>query len=305
VELDRNLIGCELFTRHHVMGANAMTQPFNKVTPPPPNRRRFAWDNGVFETARRPFTDAVEGTLLSPHPILMVTLRGGAERHEFVTEDGFRHDGADRAGAMSFLPAGCVRRLRLRGIAWQWASITVRPELVAGGATSRSFNHANDVFVTGVLAEMERLHAADGALDPAYCDAMVLALTHYLDRHYWRAEVAEAKPLKLAPWRVRRVTDYVSANLAADIRIRALAELVGCSEGHFHRAFHATTGETPLSFIHRLRIERAMQALATEDVAITQLALRLGFVSPSHFARVFKSVTGRSPRAFRAAHQTH
>jgi AraC family transcriptional regulator len=284
-----------------------MIPPFTHVQPPPLDRHRFAWDNGVFETARRPHTDLVEGTLLSPQPILMVTLRGGAGRHEFATEDGYRHDGPDRAGAISFLPGGCVRRLRLTGVAWQWASVTVRPDLLAdgGGGRPRSFSQADDAFVVSILSEMERLHAADGSFEPAYCDAMVLALTHYLDRHYWQAVPAETRPLKLAPWRVRRVADYVAANLAGDIRVRELAELVGCSEGHFHRAFHATTGETPLRFIHRMRIERAMQILATQDVAITELAMRLGFVSPSHFARVFRSITGRSPRAFRSAHQTH
>lgn len=284
-----------------------MTEPFNQVSPPPVDHRRFDWDQGSFEAARRPRTALVEGRLISARPIVMVTLRGGAARHAMRTEDGHRYEGPDRAGTMSFLPAGCARHVMLEDVAWQWASLTLRPELLddaTRGGASVSFRRADDPAVLGLLAEMDRLHAAEGGLDPAYCDTMALALTHYLAGRYWR-RAEPPRALKLAPWRLRRVTDYVADNLAEEIRIASLAAVAGCSEAHFHRAFRATTGETPLGFIHRQRIERAMQILATADVPITRLALELGFISPSHFARVFKAVAGRSPRAFRAAHQTH
>jgi AraC family transcriptional regulator len=39
----------------------------------------------------------------------------------------------------------------------------------------------------------------------------------------------------------------------------------------------------------------AKQLLASSDLSIAQMALRVGFLGPAHFARVFRSMTGQSP----------
>jgi len=56
---------------------------------------------------------------------------------------------------------------------------------------------------------------------------------------------------------------------------------------------------TPLRLIRQKRILRALEILKTERVTMLELALRVGFVSPSHFARVFRSVIGRNPSEYR------
>ena len=111
----------------------------------------------------------------------MVNLSGGARRHEFSTDDGLRFDGPDGIGSASFLPAGCERRLRLHGVEWHWASITL------GGTESApmsrqlksapAFCSVRDPVIASVLGEMARVHEADGALDPAYCETFAAMLT--------------------------------------------------------------------------------------------------------------------------------
>jgi AraC family transcriptional regulator len=282
------------------MPAMAEDNYVRNVSPPAAEHRRFSWQSGAFDTASRPFTSFVEGRLFSSSHLVMATLHGGAARHQFKTDCGQRYDGPDRAGTVSFLPAGCERRLRLHDVAWEWASIALPPEIFPAQESRtglRSFTD-QDSFLFGMLFEMKRLHQADGTLDVAYCDTMSIAAVHYLLRRYGdKAEHRE--PDRLSPWRIRRIGDFVDEHLGKEIRIPALASLVGLSEGHFHRAFRATTGETPLQFINRKRIERAVAILAREDVTIVELALRLGFVSPSHFARVFRSVTGVNPSQYR------
>jgi AraC family transcriptional regulator len=276
---------------------------FASVNPPPVDRSRFDWGGGVFECARRPFTARVEGCLTPPEPVLMATLRGGAEHHQFVTEDGYRHAGPDLVGTISFLPGDCTRRLHLKNVAWQWASITLRP--LAGvdfgkSATMRPFSADHDGFVLNLLSEVERLHAIDRRLDATYCDTMTLALVEYLGRRYLgHKPPAAAQREFMPPWRLRRVMDYIEAHLADDVRIATLAQLVDLSEGHFHRAFRATTGQTPLAFITSRRIEAAKQLLASGSEAVCTIAPRVGFVSPSHFARIFRWNTGVTPREYR------
>lgn len=273
------------------------------VSPRAVQHRRFSWGGGTFETARRAHTASVEGAISSSHPIVMATLRGGARRHEFVTDCGYRYAGRDHAGMVSFLPAGCERRLMLSDVQWEWASLALSPELVAAslqGVELPAFSSAQDPFLFGLLCELERLLTEDGELDPAYCDTVSLALAHYLRRRYAGGQGEEAARCAALPARhLRRIADYIDAHLDEEIRIAALAGLVGLSEGHLHRSFRAATGQTPLQFLNERRVQRAARILAEETASIVDVALRVGFVSPSHFARVFRSVTGENPSRHR------
>lgn len=281
----------------------------DRLSSRPRGWRRIEWGSGVFETASRSMTRNVEGCILSGNHLIMATLSGGAERHETRTDCGQRYDGPDRPASISFLPANCGRKLSLRNVAWRWAAIGLSPQLIPENAASGlsklgPFSAVEDDFVLGMLCELDRLDALDGGLDPIYCDSMSLALALYLARRYGGVRPQAAPAVHLPAWRLRRVVEYVDAHLNRPIRIGELATLAGLSEGYFHRAFRATTGQSPLSFIQSRRIDVAKQRLVESEESIAALALQTGFISPTHFARLFRAQTGKTPsdyrRAFRA-----
>lgn len=270
--------------------------------------RSFTWQGGAFDAGRRPFTKIVHGELGAPLDMVLVTLRGGARHAEIVTDLGHRYTGPEPAGAVSFVPAHCVRRVMLRDARMEWASIVLRPTCFGdlGEDDERHtlgitpFTNVRDAFVAALVGEMDRLHAQDGWLDPTYCETMAHALATYLTRRYGRSPMpSRRQPWKLAPWRVRRIAEYVEAHIDREISIAELARLVGISEGHLHRAFRATTGMTPLSYIVQQRIRHAVTILRTQDVTVAELAQRVGFMSVSHFSRTFRRVVGVSPARFR------
>jgi len=51
----------------------------------------------------------------------------------------------------------------------------------------------------------------------------------------------------------------------------------------------------------RERVGRARKMLASTDLAIGDIALSLGFASQSHFADVYRKITGRTPRRDRSS----
>ena len=268
--------------------------------------RSFGWGQGAFDTAHRPRTGIVEGTIHTPDHLVLVTLRGGARHMEVTAEGGHRYAGPDRTGAVSFVPADCERRLVLRDVATEWASVALPVSAMDDLLDDDGrvfdlapFSNVEDGFVAGMVGEMARLYAADGSLQPLYCEAMSRALACYLARRYGSRRPAAPAGWRLPPWRLRRIEDHVEAHLAQDIRVADLARLVGLSAGHLHRAFRETTGRTPLEFINRRRVERAAAILAAEEPTIAEVALRVGFLSPSHFSRTFRRVTGRNPSARR------
>ncbi|MDQ8731037.1 AraC family transcriptional regulator [Bradyrhizobium sp. LHD-71] len=272
-----------------------------KVSPLPSDHKRFEWDGACFESARRGYTQAVEGAISPKRHLLMVTLHGGARQHEYVADCGFRYHGADRPGSVSFLPAGCARQLRLRDVAWDWASLALDPEAVpilTEHGSLRAFSCAEDSFVFGALGEFYRLVRADGAVDPLYCEAMTEALVQYVAHRYFSVPPV-AEHVGLTRRQVSRVVEYVDANLAVRLRIAELATLVGLSEGHFQRAFKMATGQSPLAFVNFCRVQRALELLSRTDAPILEVAAHVGFVSPSHFARVFRSLVGTTPLRYR------
>jgi len=100
---------------------------------------------------------------------------------------------------------------------------------------------------------------------------------------------------------LRRIFDYIEANLHRELRIADLARMAEVTPSYFHRAFRLTTGQTPLAYITERRVRRAMPLLARADVSIAETCVRVGFVSPAHFTRVFRGATRMNPSDYRAS----
>ena len=103
-------------------------------------------------------------------------------------------------------------------------------------------------------------------------------------------------PGNSAKWR-----NYVREQLAEDISVESLASLVELSPFHFSRVFKQTTGLSPLQFVTRERITRAQQMMRETKRSLIEIALEVGYTSPSAFAQVFRRVVGVTPTEFRSA----
>ena len=104
---------------------------------------------------------------------------------------------------------------------------------------------------------------------------------------------------RLAPWQLKRVTDFISANLAETLQLGDLAALSGLSTSHFGRAFKGSTGLPPHRWHLNLRIDRARAMLADADASLADVACATGFADQSHFTRVFSRTVGMSPGVWR------
>lgn len=103
----------------------------------------------------------------------------------------------------------------------------------------------------------------------------------------------------LAPWQLRLVCKYVAEHLSERITTQDLASIARLSASHFARAFKASVGCPPHSFILQQRIERAKEMMLDTSEALCQIALDCGLADQSHLTRTFRAYVGCSPAAWR------
>ena len=89
--------------------------------------------------------------------------------------------------------------------------------------------------------------------------------------------------------RLHKIEDYVRAHLVESISIEALAELAELSPFHFSRVFKQATRMTPLQFVTRERMLQAQHLIRETSRSLIEIALEVGYTSPSHLAQVFRS----------------
>ena len=131
-----------------------------------------------------------------------------------------------------------------------------------------------------------------------YGESLLTALFVDLLRLRKRPESRSAHS-PLAPWQLRRATEYMEEHLSAPISLATLAELTGLSQSHFGRAFKASTGLPPHQWLLRARIRGAQQLLLTHDLPVAHIALAAGFSEQSHLHRAFRQIVGLTPREWR------
>ena len=63
--------------------------------------------------------------------------------------------------------------------------------------------------------------------------------------------------------------------------------------------FKDSIGRTPIDYINGIRINRAMQMLATTDTSVNDISDELGFSNANYFHKIFKQYMNTSPVAYR------
>ena len=95
-----------------------------------------------------------------------------------------------------------------------------------------------------------------------------------------------------------RAKDLMDRRYAEPLEVAELAAAAYASPAHFARSFKRAFGETPHRYLQQRRIERAMDLMRSTDRSLTEIALDVGFATPSSFTRAFRDTTGRPPSAY-------
>ena len=100
--------------------------------------------------------------------------------------------------------------------------------------------------------------------------------------------------------KIRSVQKWFGENYNQAIDIKSLALQFGLSRRVFERRFKAATGNTPLRYLQRLRVEAAKHLLEKGSRSLSEIAFSVGYEDTSFFRKLFKKHTGLLPKEYKA-----
>lgn len=97
--------------------------------------------------------------------------------------------------------------------------------------------------------------------------------------------------------RLHPILNYITEHINEEIRMESIASMFNLSVRNLSRLFRAS-GIHFSSYVNHLRIVRSIELLTDGGKNVKEIAYAVGFSTPNNFNRVFKQVTGLSPKAY-------
>lgn len=98
---------------------------------------------------------------------------------------------------------------------------------------------------------------------------------------------------------VKSITDYIKENMTESITVSKIAEHLSKSRGYVTTEFKKITGINLSDYISEMKINEAKELIRYTDRSFIDISSYLGFSTQSYFIKVFKKVTGKTPREYR------
>jgi AraC family transcriptional regulator len=277
------------------------------------------WKGLTFTHYRHPPHQTVEHSLIQ-HSLVIADTKScfTAERH---VDGKFKHY-AHGNGRVDVIPAFLNHWTN-----WdrevEFSTIAICPTLLVGVASPLE-NRTTQESMQGEIELIPQLAIEDPVIQQLalalkleiqtgcmsgrlYGELLGTALAARLVQNYAVSKPAlEFKANGLSRSQLERVIDYMKANLKRDLSILDLATLTSMSESHFSRSFKRSMGISPYQYLMQQRVERAKQLLAQRfsrgeappTIAISTIALDCGFANQTHLTKVFRQMTGITPKAY-------
>ncbi|MBE7043007.1 MAG: AraC family transcriptional regulator [Ruminococcaceae bacterium] len=158
-----------------------------------------------------------------------------------------------------------------------------------------------DEFITNCFEQIFMEHQAKSEGYDMQIKSLVYALMAHIVRHY-KTDSLSGDEILIRKNKTKRISDiltYISANYHTKLTTNALAERFHLTDHYFCCFFKNETGQSPIDYINRYRIEKSTILLKNSDQSITNIAQKVGFDDSNYFSRIFKRYIGITPREYR------
>ncbi len=232
--------------------------------------------------------------------LLHLSLTGGCRLE--ARADGVLHRVQIRHGDLGLVPAGTeCRLLPPRSAAAAILAVPVQdldPVLADAGTEIGAVRFGLALpRVASLFLALDRELQEPGPGSRLVYDALLLTLADALAHGC----SCGGERMVITPIRLKRVTDFVTANLDRDIGLNDMARVAALSPFHFARVFRVATGLSPYRFLLERRMAHACELLADQRIPIVEIAHRCGYAGQAHFTTAFQQRIGMPPGRYRKA----
>lgn len=199
--------------------------------------------------------------------------------------DAFDGDMRDRVDVMLFLMTPAFV-----------AATFERLDIPSADAALRDLPPRQDLGLLDAGSRLVRAMGDDLDGDELYCDLLVEAMVNrILCQH--ATVPAGRMPYRetLSPAKLRRLIDFICANLSGRLRLADLADVAGLSQAHLARGFRRATGMSLHRYVLQRRLERARDLLSRPGNSPRAVARRCGFADSAHLSKAYKKAFGTPP----------
>ena len=200
-------------------------------------------------------------------------------------------------GSIFFLPAGHACEVGLHG-ALDTLHIYLRANLVSVHNVTPLLVE-RDVVIQHLAQAVEQAVCEKVSNSDRFIDPIARALADRVSAISRSSEPWQVQTAGLPDYELRRLNDFIEANLEGEITLAAMASACGIGTKSFVRAFAATTGKSPYQYVITARVERAKRLIEQDQEGLAEIALRCGFSHQEHLTRAFRRLTGQTPGRYR------
>jgi AraC family transcriptional regulator len=270
----------------------------------------LGWSTLSAELRAHGVSDAT--TIFPQHVEICLVITGNKGGLVRRTADGLYQEARPSTGAIWLSPAGIGKEISITAAIPETMHLylpvalfdRLQEDFNLPAAPAHSIRHAAGIgddliyqIGCSILAELNNETAA-GRM---YVETASMALCARLLQKYYDGDVrmpGEPSSFHIDQSRMRRVLDYISANISNEITLENLAGIAGYSAFHFARKFTLAMGVPPHRYISQRRLENAMVELAAGKLALAEIALNARFSSQASFTRAFHRATGMTPKEY-------
>lgn len=98
---------------------------------------------------------------------------------------------------------------------------------------------------------------------------------------------------------LERIEEYINENIKERLSPDDICEEFGIHRTNLYELFNHGFGEGIAQHVRRIRIRRAEELLKKTELKISDISEAIGFSDYNYFTKIFKKVTGKTPRDYR------
>ncbi|WP_079910619.1 AraC family transcriptional regulator [Paenibacillus sp. 32352] len=173
------------------------------------------------------------------------------------------------------------------------------PILLSLARISPDKPYARGVVTSEVELTLQHFWSA-GALHPGRTRFMFLSLLYQLFDQMQRQTnpAAETHRDSQKEW-IQKSLDYMNTHYCEPIDVHHVAQHVGIHRSYFSKVFTEHLGLTPVKYLIKLRMNKAMELLKETPLTVAEIAYTLHYSDAASFSRSFSLYFGAPPSRFR------